>query len=83
MESEWVICPYFPAHTVPYKRMPYHLIKCRQQYNGPPLDTCPFNATHLVPKGTLSEHFKSCVAFYHATREDVERTEQKNIQHNK
>lgn len=68
-----VSCPYNPAHLVPYTRMPYHLLKCRRNYNGPPLDTCPYNATHLVPKGTLKEHYTKCNAYFHATRDRMER----------
>lgn len=67
-EDDAVQCPYNPEHVVRYARMPYHLIKCKKNYQGPPLDTCPFNATHLVAKGTLQEHFKTCIAHYHAVR---------------
>lgn len=67
MEDDSVQCPYFPDHIVPYSRMPYHLIKCKVHYKGPPLDTCKYNATHLVPKGTLDEHYKTCIAVFHAT----------------
>lgn len=67
-EDDAVLCPYDPQHVVPYARMPYHLMKCKKNYRGPELDTCPFNATHLVKKGTLDEHYKTCIAYYHASR---------------
>lgn len=71
--TDIVVCPYNPSHLVPYTRMPYHLMKCRRNYNGPPLDTCMYNATHLVAQGTLPQHYQNCPAFYNATRDRVER----------
>lgn len=67
-----VPCPYFPEHKVRYGRMPYHMIKCREKYTGPPLDACPYNATHLVPKGALLDHYRVCQAYYYATRARME-----------
>lgn len=37
------------------------------------MDTCPYNATHLVRQGTLLEHYRTCTAYFHATRDRVER----------
>lgn len=72
-EEGWVRCPYNDQHLVPYQRMPYHLVKCQQNYKGPPLEVCPYNATHRVPQGTLGEHFRTCAAYFHANRERFER----------
>lgn len=51
MDDDWMICPFNSAHVVLRKRLAYHIIKCRSNYKGPPLEICPYNATHYVPKG--------------------------------
>lgn len=71
-DNKWVSCPYNEEHRVLELRLPYHMIRCKKNYKGPPLETCPFNATHLVPQGTLQEHYTECISYFHAMRERME-----------
>ncbi|XP_054743314.1 gametocyte-specific factor 1 [Anastrepha obliqua] len=59
-EEEFILCPYNKSHQIIRYRMPGHMMKCRKNYRGPPLDQCMYNATHLVPMGTMDEHLESC-----------------------
>lgn len=73
MESEnYKTCPYYPQHLVPIERMPYHLVKCEQNYRGPPLEKCKYNATHVLPAGQMEEHYQSCIDYFNANREKNE-----------
>ncbi|XP_017152555.1 gametocyte-specific factor 1 [Drosophila miranda] len=51
-------CPYNKNHRIMLLRMPGHIVKCMQNYDGPPLHTCKYNATHRVLD--MEEHLKEC-----------------------
>ena len=59
--EELVICPYDPVHRVAAKKLPYHISKCRKQYdkNGE-YKTCPFNARHVIPAPEFHYHMETC-----------------------
>lgn len=59
-DDEYGICPFNGAHRIILYRMPAHIIKCRKNYTGPPLEQCSYNATHFVPVGTMAEHLQEC-----------------------
>lgn len=50
--EELVSCPYNIAHTVPRKRLAYHLIKCRKQHMemAKELRECIHNIQHKIPR---------------------------------
>ncbi|XP_029450993.1 uncharacterized protein LOC115087675 isoform X2 [Rhinatrema bivittatum] len=63
MEPEKLIqCPYDKNHQIRPSRLPYHLVKCRE--NNPQiakmLATCPYNARHRVLKQELKVHLQTC-----------------------
>ncbi|XP_022232642.1 gametocyte-specific factor 1 [Drosophila obscura] len=51
-------CPYNKDHRIMLFRMPGHIVKCMQNYHGPPLYTCKYNAIHRVLD--MEEHLKEC-----------------------
>ncbi|XP_041360971.1 uncharacterized protein LOC121377142 isoform X2 [Gigantopelta aegis] len=57
--EELIECPYDTSHMIRAKRMPYHLMKCRQN-STKELAVCPFNARHEVPKPELRHHMANC-----------------------
>ncbi|XP_071388412.1 gametocyte-specific factor 1 [Centroberyx affinis] len=56
-------CPFDKNHQIRACRFPYHLIKCRKNHPqlASELKTCPFNASHLIPKHELIHHTSTCV----------------------
>ncbi|XP_072041816.1 uncharacterized protein [Amphiura filiformis] len=54
------VCPYDPIHRVVAKRFPYHLMKCRKNWGGRAMSTCPFNARHIVPQPEFRHHVANC-----------------------
>ncbi|XP_030054175.1 uncharacterized protein LOC115466794 isoform X2 [Microcaecilia unicolor] len=77
MEPETLVqCPYDKNHHIRPSRLPYHLVKCRE--NNPQiakmLATCPYNARHRVPKQELKLHISTC-----ADRSDPELFEEISI----
>ncbi|CAJ1084585.1 gametocyte-specific factor 1 isoform X2 [Xyrichtys novacula] len=57
-----VQCPFDKNHQIRVCRFPYHLIKCRKNHPklAKELKTCPYNASHLVPKHELMYHTETC-----------------------
>ena len=53
-------CPYEKVHMIRRKRMPYHLQKCRRNYQGQAFKVCPFNARHEVPEPEYRHHLLHC-----------------------
>lgn len=58
--DELISCPYDPVHLVQRKRIQYHLMKCRKNFNVKDFRQCPFNARHVVPKPEFDYHIKTC-----------------------
>ncbi|KAL5493620.1 hypothetical protein EMCRGX_G014824 [Ephydatia muelleri] len=60
--DELVTCPYDPVHRVQRKRMPYHIVKCKKNFesSGINFKTCPFNERHIVPRSEYSYHLEHC-----------------------
>ncbi|KAH8260350.1 hypothetical protein KR026_009943 [Drosophila bipectinata] len=58
---EFGICPYNPDHRIMLFRMPGHIVKCKKNYRGPPLQICKYNATHRVLD--MEEHLKECTYY--------------------
>lgn len=69
MDADILTCPYNRQHRVASHRMPYHIVKCKRSYVGPPLEMCPFNAMHLVPSAEMAEHRANCPNFHAVMRE--------------
>lgn len=63
-KEEYAICPYNASHTIIRNRMPYHIVKCRQNYRGPPLSICPFNAMHIMPSTDIDNHVNNCPDYH-------------------
>lgn len=40
--------------------MPIHILKCEKNYNGPKLESCPFNSMHMMTAAELEEHKLKC-----------------------
>ncbi|KAI8118576.1 hypothetical protein FF38_03936 [Lucilia cuprina] len=59
-DEEFGICPFNTSHRIVLYRMPAHIVKCRKNYSGPPLEQCIYNATHYVPMGTMQSHLQQC-----------------------
>lgn len=59
-EDQYVNCPYFPQHSLPRSRLPYHLIKCQKNPNAPVLLVCPFNYLHRVKAEDKHRHLDEC-----------------------
>lgn len=59
-DEEFGICPFNNTHRIVLYRMPAHIVKCRKNYRGPPLEQCIYNATHYVPEGTMQDHLQQC-----------------------
>lgn len=55
-----VVCPYNKTHTMPAKRLQYHLMKCRRNFRGIEFATCPFNARHVMPKRDIRHPIANC-----------------------
>lgn len=53
-------CPFNAQHRIIRHRMPIHIVKCKKNYIGPPLDACPYNAMHLLPKDKMKSHLADC-----------------------
>ena len=53
-------CPYDPNHKVRADRLQYHLIKCRKENSTKEKTTCPFNASHIIPKEQRLVHLQTC-----------------------
>lgn len=54
-------CPYNPNHTVPAKRLTWHVVGCPdKQTRGHLFETCPYSASHIILKEQLAEHKKNC-----------------------
>ncbi|KAI6661070.1 hypothetical protein LOD99_13792 [Oopsacas minuta] len=61
--DDLVVCPYDPVHRVAAKKLPYHISKCRKQYDKyVEYRTCPFNARHVVPAPEFQYHMETCDA---------------------
>ena len=61
--EELVICPYDPVHRVALKKLPYHINKCRKQYDPyGEYKKCPFNARHIIPAPEFPYHMETCEA---------------------
>ncbi|XP_071482379.1 uncharacterized protein [Diadema antillarum] len=58
--DELVECPYDKVHRIRVSRFPFHLMKCRKNYVGKEMFTCPFNARHLVPQPEARHHVANC-----------------------
>ena len=59
--EELVVCPYDPVHRVAAKKLPYHISKCRKQYDkSGEYKTCPFNARHVIPDPEFLYHMETC-----------------------
>ncbi|XP_072042717.1 uncharacterized protein [Amphiura filiformis] len=54
------ICPYDPVHKIIAKRFPYHVMRCRKNWNGRSMLTCVFNARHIVPASEHRHHIDNC-----------------------
>ncbi|XP_033114403.1 gametocyte-specific factor 1-like [Anneissia japonica] len=54
-------CPYDKSHVIRDNRFPYHLAKCKRNYGGVRLHTCPYNARHRMGIKTLMKHVHVCV----------------------
>jgi hypothetical protein len=66
--DEYIICPFNKAHVILRYRMPKHIVKCSQSFQGkaeekPQLILCPYNAMHMIPKDKLKEHLENCEDF--------------------
>ena len=72
-EEEFILCPYNNSHRIIRFRMPGHMMKCRKNYRGPPLDQCMYNATHLVPMGTMEAHLEGCRDYFQFHTSEFER----------
>eukprot|EP00057_Strongylocentrotus_purpuratus_P033361 XP_791128.1 PREDICTED: uncharacterized protein LOC586246 isoform X1 [Strongylocentrotus purpuratus] len=58
--DELIECPYDKVHRIRLSRFPMHLLKCRKNYVGREMYTCPFNACHLVPAPEARHHIANC-----------------------
>ncbi|XP_063958512.1 protein D7-like [Lytechinus pictus] len=58
--DELIECPYDKVHRIRLGRFPMHLLKCRKNYTGKEMFTCPFNACHLVPAPEARHHVANC-----------------------
>jgi hypothetical protein len=58
--EELFICPYDKVHVIRNKKMPYHLMKCRQNWHGEPYKVCPFDSNHEVPASDFMSHKQIC-----------------------
>ncbi|XP_022819183.1 gametocyte-specific factor 1-like [Spodoptera litura] len=56
--ENYASCPYNPAHRVARSRLQHHIIKCEKTH--PPLEICPFNATHRYPAHLMKAHYEVC-----------------------
>lgn len=79
MESEIMTCPYNPQHRLIRHRMPYHIVKCKKNYTGPPLDVCPYNAMHIVAHSAIVEHMQNCPDYHITMRETYEKQYPSNV----
>ncbi|KAK0080682.1 hypothetical protein PV325_013518 [Microctonus aethiopoides] len=59
-ESEATICPYDKNHIIHKSRIQRHLTKCSRNFPPNYLDTCPFNATHLMIAAEMASHIEQC-----------------------
>ncbi|XP_072041812.1 uncharacterized protein [Amphiura filiformis] len=55
-----LVCPFCNHDNILAMRYPYHIIKCRKNYNGCALVTCSFNARHKEPASTILHHLATC-----------------------
>ncbi|XP_073826642.1 uncharacterized protein isoform X2 [Musca autumnalis] len=78
-EHEFGICPFNSGHRIVMYRMPAHVLKCRKNYRGPPMEICEYNATHFVPLGTMKEHLQECRAFHRFNEDTYIKMAQKSI----
>lgn len=76
--EELCVCPYDPIHMVARKRMQYHLMKCRKNFNHHDYKTCPFNARHVVPKPEFEYHVRECPDRARVDAEVLQRKRQKD-----
>ncbi|KAM9856139.1 gametocyte-specific factor 1-like [Aulostomus maculatus] len=55
-------CPFDKNHHIRASRFPFHIIKCRKNHPklASELETCPYNARHLVPKHKMKRHTEIC-----------------------
>ncbi|XP_076022969.1 gametocyte-specific factor 1 isoform X2 [Genypterus blacodes] len=55
-------CPFDKSHQIRVSRFPYHLVKCSKNHPelARELQTCPYNARHLVPRNELAHHSETC-----------------------
>uniref|UniRef100_H3C4J0 CHHC U11-48K-type domain-containing protein n=1 Tax=Tetraodon nigroviridis TaxID=99883 RepID=H3C4J0_TETNG len=60
--NKLLLCPFDKNHRIRSSRFPYHIIKCRKNHPklASELQSCPFNARHLVPKPELQAHIETC-----------------------
>lgn len=54
-----VTCPYNPSHRVAFKRMQFHITKCRKGHPGEKKE-CLYNATHMVNEQEYQFHLQTC-----------------------
>ncbi|KAJ6644722.1 hypothetical protein lerEdw1_013613 [Lerista edwardsae] len=63
MDPERLVqCPYDKNHQIRACRLPYHLVKCRENNKkiAKELITCPYNARHRIPKLEFNMHVATC-----------------------
>lgn len=59
--DELITCPYDENHILQVKRMPYHLIKERNNFRGVKnMKECPFNALHHILEIEFNYHKMTC-----------------------
>lgn len=58
--TEYLNCPYVPAHRIKAQDMPKHIFKCRKNHPSVQLATCPFNEIHRIPMPEMKFHMANC-----------------------
>lgn len=79
MSEEIIECPYNSQHRIIRHRMPYHIVKCKKNYIGIPLETCPFNAMHLYKKENKLIHLETCPDYHTSMAESYIREASVNL----
>lgn len=59
------VCPYDKIHRIVPERFQKHLIQCRRMHPDEPLDTCPFDSTHIFGACERSVSYLTPIIFVH------------------
>ncbi|KAG7187896.1 hypothetical protein KM043_013865 [Ampulex compressa] len=78
-------CPFDNAHRIHTSKLPFHLVKCKQNHPFTTKLYCPFNSVHIVDKEQYEHHVQTCpnsgnVKIYKYSLEPVEKVESVPLQ---